>query len=158
VNLRIVALGHRMPAWVAAGYEEYAKRLPRGYAVELVELKPAPRAAGKPAAQLLAAEALRIRAACAGYALVALDERGEAWTTRQLALKLERFRDGAQDIAFVIGSADGLDDGVKRDATAVFALSALTLPHGLVRVMLAEQLYRAVSVLEGHPYHREALS
>jgi 23S rRNA (pseudouridine1915-N3)-methyltransferase len=155
VNLRLVALGHRMPAWVGAGYAEYVKRLPRGYAVELVELKPAPRASAKPVAQMLAAEALRVRAACAGYAVVALDERGEAWTTRQLAQKLQRFRDGARDVAFVIGSADGLDDGVKRDAAAVFALSALTLPHGLVRVVLAEQLYRAVSVLEGHPYHRE---
>ena len=104
---------------------------------------------------MLAAEALRIRAACAGHAVVALDERGEPWTTRQLAQKLQRFRDAAQDVAFVIGSADGLDDGVKRDAAAVFALSALTLPHGLARVVLAEQLYRAVSVLEGHPYHRD---
>ncbi len=147
-----------MPAWVSAGYAEYVKRLPRGYAVELVELKPAPRTATKPPAQILAAEALRIRAACAGYTVVALDERGEPWTTRQLALKLQRFRDKAQDVAFVIGSADGLDDGVKRDAAAVFALSALTLPHGLVRVVLAEQLYRAVSILEGHPYHRDALS
>jgi len=144
-----------MPAWVGAGYAEYVKRLPRAYAVELVELKPASRAGAKPVAQMLAAEALRVRAACAGYTVVALDEHGEAWTTRQLAQKLQRFRDAARDVAFVIGSADGLDDGVKRDASAVFALSALTLPHGLVRVVLAEQLYRAVSVLEGHPYHRE---
>ncbi len=147
-----------MPAWVSAGYAEYAKRMPRGYSVALVELKPAPRTAAKLPAQMLAAEALRIRAACAGYSVVAMDERGEAWTTRQFALKLQHFRDSARDVAFVIGSADGLDDGVKRDAAAMFALSALTLPHGLVRVVLAEQLYRAAGILEGHPYHRDALS
>jgi len=155
VKLRIVALGHRMPAWVATGYGEYAKRLPREYEVELVELKPASRDSGKSAAQLLAAEALRIRAACASCTVVALDERGSAWTTRELAQRLQGWRDSSRDVAFVIGSADGLDDAVKRDASAVLALSALTLPHGLARVILIEQLYRAASVLSGHPYHRD---
>jgi len=155
VKLRIVALGHRMPAWVAAGYGEYAKRMPREYELELVELKPAVRDAGKSAAQLLAAEALRIRAACANYTMVALDERGAAWTTRQLVRRLAGWRDSAQDLAFVIGSADGLDESVKRDAIAVFALSALTLPHGLARIILVEQLYRSASILSGHPYHRD---
>jgi 23S rRNA (pseudouridine1915-N3)-methyltransferase len=155
VKLRIVALGHRMPAWVAAGYGEYAKRMPREYELELVELKPAVRDAGKSAAQLLAAEALRIRAACANYTMVALDERGAAWTTRQLSQRLAGWRDSAQDLAFVIGSADGLDESVKRDAIAVFALSALTLPHGLARIILVEQLYRSASILSGHPYHRD---
>jgi 23S rRNA (pseudouridine1915-N3)-methyltransferase len=155
MKLRIVALGHRMPAWVATGYTEYAKRMPRDYEVELVELKPAARDAGKPAAQLLAAEAQRIRAACAGCAWVALDERGATWTTRELARRIQRWRDAAQDVAFVIGSADGLGEAIKRDAAATFALSALTLPHGLARVILAEQLYRAASILTGHPYHRD---
>jgi 23S rRNA (pseudouridine1915-N3)-methyltransferase len=155
VKLRIVALGHRMPAWVAAGYGEYARRMPRDYALELVELKPAARADGKSAGQLLAAEAPRIRSACAGCTVVALDERGSAWTTRQLAQRLAAWRDSAQDAAFVIGSADGLDESVKRDASAVFALSALTLPHGLARIILAEQLYRSASILGGHPYHRD---
>ncbi len=155
MKLRIVALGHRMSAWEASGYAEYAKRLPHDYSVELVLLKPASRDSGKPAAQLLVGEALRIRAACAGYTVVALDERGAAWTTRQLATRLKSWRERAQDVAFVIGSADGLDDAVKRDASAVFALSALTLPHGLVRIILIEQLYRAASVLAGHPYHRD---
>ena len=118
MKLRIVALGHRMPAWVAAGYGEYAKRMPREYELELVELKPAARDAGKAAAQLLAAEALRIRTACVNFTMVALDERGAAWTTRQLAQRLAGWRDSAQDVAFVIGSADGLDESVKRDAAA----------------------------------------
>ena len=158
MKLRIVAMGHRMPAWVATGYDEYAKRLPREYEVLLVELKPAPRDSGKSPTQLLAAEALRIRAACAGCTVVALDERGAAWTTRKLAQRLQSWRDAGQDVAFVIGSADGLDEAIKRDASANFALSALTLPHGLASVILAEQLYRAVSVLTGHPYHRDTLS
>ncbi len=144
-----------MPAWVTAAYGEYAQRLPRDYALELVELKPVTRDAGKPAAQRLAAEGVRIRTACKGMTVVALDERGAEWTTQQLARRLQGWRDHAQDVAFVIGSADGLDDAVKRDASALFALSALTLPHALVRVIVAEQLYRAVSVLAGHPYHRD---
>jgi 23S rRNA (pseudouridine1915-N3)-methyltransferase len=155
MNLRVVALGHRMPEWVAAGWADYARRLPREYALELVELKPEPRDRGKPVAQMLAAEAVRIAAACRGALVAALDERGQAWTTRTLADRLARWRDEARDVAFVIGSADGLADSVKRDAAAVVALSALTLPHGLVRVLLAEQLYRAASLLAGHPYHRE---
>ncbi|MEO8345201.1 MAG: 23S rRNA (pseudouridine(1915)-N(3))-methyltransferase RlmH [Betaproteobacteria bacterium] len=155
MKLRIVALGHRMPAWVGEGVAEYAKRLPREYAVEVVQLKPVARDSGKPAAQILAAEAPRIRTACAGYTVVvAMDERGAAWTTHQFATRLSGWRDSAQDVAFVIGSADGLDEALKREASAQFALSALTLPHGLVRVLLMEQIYRVVSVLAGHPYHR----
>jgi 23S rRNA (pseudouridine1915-N3)-methyltransferase len=129
--------------------------MPREFALELVPLKPEPRDRGKPVAQLLAAEALRIAAATRNARVVALDERGEPWTTRVLAENLTRWRDEARDVAFVIGSADGLAESVKRDASAIVALSALTLPHGLVRVVVAEQLYRAMSLLSGHPYHRE---
>jgi len=155
MKLRVVALGHRMPAWIAAGWTDYARRMPREFALELVELKPEPRDRGKPVPQMLAAEALRIRAACGGAQVVALDERGQPWTTRLLAETLSRWREEARDAAFVIGSADGLAEDVKHDAAAVVALSALTLPHGLVRVIVAEQLYRSVSLLSHHPYHRE---
>jgi len=155
VKLRIVALGHRMPSWVTEGYAAYAKRMPRELALELIELKPEPRDRGKPVRELLAAEATRIRAACGHAQVVALDERGAPWTSRDLAVRLTRWRDAAQEVAFVIGSADGLDAALKRDAHATLALSALTLPHGLVRVMLAEQLFRAASINAGHPYHRE---
>jgi 23S rRNA (pseudouridine1915-N3)-methyltransferase len=144
-----------MPAWVNAGFDDYAKRMPREFALDLVELKPEPRDRGKPVAQVLAAEAPRIRATCSGFRLVALDERGSAWTTMQLAAHLEHWRTEAVNAAFAIGSADGLDPALKRDADVVLALSSMTLPHGLVRVMLAEQLYRAVSINAGHPYHRE---
>ena len=155
MKLRLVAPGHRMPAWVTAGVDDYVRRLPRDFAFELVELKPEPRDRGRPVAQLLDAEAVRIAAACRGLAVVALDERGAAWTTRVLAERLARWRDDARDVAFVIGSADGLADSVKRDADAVVALSGLTLPHGLVRIVVAEQIYRAASLLAGHPYHRD---
>ena len=122
---------------------------------ELVELKPEARDRGKPIDRMLAAEAQRVRAACRDSRMIALDERGTAWTTRTLADTLSKWATEAQDVAFVVGSADGLDPAVKRDASAVVALSALTLPHALVRILLVEQLYRAGTLLAGHPYHRE---
>jgi 23S rRNA (pseudouridine1915-N3)-methyltransferase len=155
MKLRIVALGHRMPAWVAAGYDDYRRRLPRDFAFDLVELKPEPREKRRSVAQVLAAEASRIQAACAGYRAIALDERGAPWTTREFADRLRKWRDDAESVAFVIGSADGLAADVKARAMAVLAVSAMTLPHGLVRVLLVEQVYRAASLLAGHPYHRE---
>jgi 23S rRNA (pseudouridine1915-N3)-methyltransferase len=155
MRLRIVALGQRMPAWVTDAVADYAKRLPRETPFELVELKPVARDRGRTVAQMLADEARAIANACTGATVVALDERGTAWTTRELADRLARWREDGRDVAFVIGSADGLDASVKASASAVVALSAMTLPHGLVRVVLAEQLYRAASLLAGHPYHRE---
>ncbi len=155
MKIAIVALGHRMPDWVAAGYRDYASRLPRDWPLALVELKPEPRDRGRSVPQLLEAESRRLDAACAGSTVVALDERGAPWTTRELASKLERWRESTGALSFVIGSADGLDDGFKERAAARLSLSALTLPHALVRVVLAEQLYRAASLVAGHPYHRE---
>jgi 23S rRNA (pseudouridine1915-N3)-methyltransferase len=155
MKLRIVALGQRVPAWVVAGFDDYARRLPRELALELIELKPEPRHRGKTVSQTLAAEAKRIASATRGCLVVALDERGKAWSTPQLAEGLRVWRERAQPVAFVIGSADGLADAVKRDADVIMAVSALTLPHGLIRVVLAEQIYRAASLLAGHPYHRE---
>jgi 23S rRNA (pseudouridine1915-N3)-methyltransferase len=144
-----------MPAWVDAAFEDYARRVPREFALELVELKPEPRNRGKPASKILAAEAERIASATKGCVLVALDERGKAWTTSQFATRLRAWRERAASVAFVIGSADGLAESVKRDADVIMALSALTLPHGLTRIVLIEQIYRAASLLSGHPYHRE---
>ena len=154
MKLRVVALGHRMPAWVTAGWDDYARRMPREFVLELTALKPEPRD-GKPIERVLAAEATRIVAACKGAPMVALDERGRPWTTRELADRLASWRATTREVVFVIGSADGLASSVKHGAAARVALSALTLPHALVRVLLAEQLYRAASVLSGHPYHRE---
>jgi 23S rRNA (pseudouridine1915-N3)-methyltransferase len=155
MRLRIVALGHRMPSWVSEGVAHYAKRLPRELGFEIVELKPTPRDRGRSVAQMLADEARRVLSACDGSRIVALDERGSAFTTQALAAALTRWRNEAADLAFVIGSADGLDSSVKQRADTLLAVSAMTLPHALVRVMLVEQLYRAASLNAGHPYHRE---
>ncbi len=155
MKLRIVAFGQRMPAWVVAGFDDYARRLPREFALELIELKPGPRARGKTPAQILAAEGERIAAATRGSMVIALDERGEAWSTSQLAARLRVWSNSGRPVAFVLGSADGLAAPVKRNADVIMALSTLTLPHGLARVVLVEQIYRAASLLQGHPYHRE---
>ena len=155
MKLRIVALGRKLPAWVGAAYEDYARRLPREFALELVEITPEARDQGRDTARILSAEGKRIASATSGCRVVALDERGDAWTTMRLAREISRWRDDGRTVAFVIGSADGLSPAVKRGADAVVALSALTLPHGLARVLVAEQLYRASSILRGHPYHRQ---
>ena len=155
MKLRIVALGHRMPAWVVAGFDDYARRMPREFALELIELKPAPRGRGGSVDRILAAERERIATATRGSMVIALDEHGESWTTPEFAAKLRAWSRDGRPLSFVLGSADGLATAVKRDADVIMALSALTLPHGLARVVLAEQIYRAASLLQGHPYHRE---
>ncbi len=144
-----------MPGWIDEAFNEYAKRMPQGLKTELIEIRPEPRSGGKTPEQLMQAEAARIeRAVPRGAFRVALDERGAEMTTGELAQWLDaRMRDGL-DLAFLIGGADGLHRETKRAAQATLRLSALTLPHGLARVLLAEQLYRASSILENHPYHR----
>ena len=150
----VVAIGHRMPSWVDAGFAEYAGRMPADARVTLVALKPAPR--GGPIERVLAAETARIAAALPDRCVrVVLDERGSLITTKDLARRIARWRESGRDLAFIIGGADGLSGGVKASADLLWALSPLTLPHGLARVVLAEQLYRAVSILHNHPYHRE---
>jgi 23S rRNA (pseudouridine1915-N3)-methyltransferase len=158
MKFRIVAVGHKMPAWINAGFTEYAQRMPREARVELIEIKPAARAGGgdKSTQQWLAVEAERIRAALPARACkVVLDERGKALATADIARRIERWKQDGVDVAFIIGGADGTARGLQQEADLLLSLSPLTLPHGLCRVMLAEQLYRAVSLLAGHPYHRE---
>jgi len=156
VKLVIIAVGHRMPAWVTAGFEEYAKRMPREMPVLLKELKPAQRSGAADAGRWLQSEANRVNDAMpAGALRVVLDEHGRSFPTRRLAEHLERWRGEGRDVAFVIGGADGLAPAIKESGDLLWSLSPLTLPHGLVRVVLAEQLYRAASLLANHPYHRE---
>lgn len=156
MKLWVVAVSARPPAWVEAGWDDYARRMPREAPLQLVEVKPEPRTTGKSPAAMMAQEAARIRAALpARCHLVALDERGDAPTTRQLADRLAQWQTGGSDVALVIGGPDGLDPTIKAAADETLRLSSLTLPHALVRVILAEALYRAVSLLRGHPYHRE---
>jgi 23S rRNA (pseudouridine1915-N3)-methyltransferase len=151
----ICTVGHKMPPWVKTAFQEYAQRMPHEAAIELIEIKPEKRGSGKTAEKLRAAEGARIRAAIPPRCrIVAMDERGSQWTTAMLADSITRWMNNGGDTAFLIGGADGLDPGIKNSADEVFALSALTLPHAFVRILLAEQLYRAVSLIKGHPYHR----
>jgi len=154
MKLRIIAVGHKMPAWVEQGCTEYIKRMPREAQVELVELKPDKRAAGKGGEQVREAEGARILETAGRDLLIALDEHGKAVTTLQLAEKFKGWLAGGRDVSLVIGGADGLHLSVKARADWLWSLSPLTLPHGMVRVLLAEQLYRAWSVINNHPYHR----
>jgi len=155
MKLLVLAVGQRMSAWVTAAWEDYARRMPADYAVDLREIKPEPRTGGKTPTQLMQAEAERIRAALPpGAIVVALDEQGRDLSTAALAQQLQTWREQAQRVAFLIGGPDGLDATLKRTAHARIRLSSLTLPHPMVRVLLAEQLYRAWSIQAGHPYHR----
>lgn len=154
MKLKIIAVGHKMPDWVAEGCDEYLKRMPREASVHLVELKPDKRAAGKGGEQVREAEAQRILDAVGRDYLVALDEHGQAITTLKLAEKFKGWLSGGRDVSLVIGGADGLHQTVKNRADWTWSLTPLTLPHGMVRVLLAEQLYRAWSVINNHPYHR----
>ena len=160
MKLHVITVGHKPPHWVAAGFEDYARRMPRSARIELAEIKPAPRGRQTPSetsvARVLAEEKSRIFAAIpSGCVKIALDERGKQLSTAELARRLEGWMQGGRDVAFVIGSADGLDRDLKTGADLLLSLSALTLPHALVRVLLAEQLYRAVSLIRNHPYHRD---
>ena len=149
-----MAVGHHMPPWVNGGFAEYAGRMPREARIELIALKPAAR--GAPVQRMLDAEGKRILAALPSDCIrVALDERGTLLSTMDLARRLARWREAGRDVAFMMGGADGLAESLRKSAHLAWSLSPLTLPHGLARVVLAEQLYRAVSILHNHPYHRE---
>ncbi|MCR4297373.1 MAG: 23S rRNA (pseudouridine(1915)-N(3))-methyltransferase RlmH [Gallionella sp.] len=156
MKLIVVSVGHKMPGWITAGFNEYAKRMPREARIELLEIKPEPRSTGKTTAQIMEAEAQRVLAALPQNCLrIALDERGVQPTTKQLAAQMQDWMREGGDVAFIIGGADGMHESVKQAAQQMMALSSLTLPHAVVRVLLAEQLYRAHSLLHNHPYHRE---
>lgn len=156
MKLIIVSVGHKMPDWITVGYNEYVKRMPREAQIVLQEIKPEPRTTGKTTAQIMEAEAQRILSTLPQNCLrIALDERGPQPTTKQLAAQMQDWMREGCDVAFIIGGADGLHASVKQTARQMMALSALTLPHAFVRVLLAEQLYRAHSLMHNHPYHRE---
>lgn len=145
-----------MPGWVTTGFEEYTKRMPREARIELIEIKPEKRAGGKTTQQIMEAERDRLQAALPQQCMkVVLDERGKGMPTPQLASAMQDWMRGGRDVAFIIGGADGLHEDMRRGADLMMSLSAMVLPHGLVRVILAEQLYRAISIIHNHPYHRE---
>ena len=147
-----------MPAWIEAGFLEYAKRMPPECRLVLKEIKPIERSSGRNAETVMAQEKLRIEAVLpkGGY-VVALDEHGVDLTTMQLSQHLTQWQQRGRDVTFVIGGADGLDAEFKKQADMQIRVSSLTLPHGMVRILLAEQLYRAWSITKNHPYHRASL-
>ena len=155
MQLVIAAVGHKMPAWIETGFGEYAKRMPPDCRLVLKEIKPVDRSGSRSADTVMAMEKSRIEAAIPkGARLIALDERGRDLSTVQLSQMLVQWQQGGTDVTFVIGGADGLDAQFKQQADMLLRISSLTLPHGMVRVLLAEQLYRAWSITQNHPYHR----
>jgi len=156
MKLLVVAVGQRQPGWADAAWADFAKRFPPEMRLELKALKAEPRQGGKTVAQCMAAEAARFEAALPrGVRRIVLDERGNRLTTVQLAERVRAWRDEGRDAALLIGGPDGLDPALKATADETLRLSDLTLPHAFARVLLAEALYRAWTLGEGHPYHRE---
>ena len=155
MKLFLVAVGQRQPAWADTAYEDFAKRFPPEMRLELKAVKAETRGS-KTAAQLMAAEATRLEAALPkGVRRIVLDERGDRVTTVQLASRMEGWQRDGRDAAILIGGPDGLDPALKQTADETLRLSDLTLPHAFVRVLVAEALYRAWTVMVNHPYHRE---
>ncbi len=155
MHVRLIAVGERMPRWVAEGFAEYARRLAHELPLELVELKPGLRGKGRDPARAVADEGRALVAALPREAhVVVLDGRGVAWSSAQLAAQVAKWRAGGQDLALLVGGPDGHAREVLERADERWSLGPLTLPHMLVRLVVIEQLYRAVTILNGHPYHR----
>jgi len=155
MRIHLIAVGTRMPAWVSAGYTEYTRRLPRECSLQLVEIPVSKRRKSLPAARAMQEEGQLMLAAIPTDCLViALDVAGKSWSTRMLAQRLQDWLAGGRDVALLVGGPDGLASDCLARADLSWSLSALTYPHALVRIVVAEQLYRAWSINTGHPYHR----
>ena len=155
MRARLIAIGERMPAWVAEGFAEYRKRLSHDLPLELVELKPGARGKGRDDVRAMQDEGAAILAALPrDIHVVALDGRGKSWSSEELAEQLAKWRMSGRDLAFLIGGPDGHSQDILARADQKWSLGPLTLPHMLVRLVLVEQLYRATTLLAGHPYHR----
>lgn len=155
MRIHLLAVGTRMPAWVEAGYAEYARRMPPECALQLHEIPAGRRAKGADLERILRREGEQQLAAVPRGALIgALEVEGKAWSTPQLAERLGEWMQGGRDLALLVGGPEGLAPDCRRRAELRWSLSPLTLPHPLVRVLVAEQLYRAWTLLSGHPYHR----
>jgi 23S rRNA (pseudouridine1915-N3)-methyltransferase len=155
MRVRLIAVGERMPGWVAEGFAEYRKRLSHELPLELIELKPGARGKGRDDARAILDEGVAMLAAIPRDThVIALDGRGKSWSSEELAAQLGQWRMAGRDLAFLIGGPDGHAPDVLARAEQRWSLGPLTLPHMLVRLVLAEQLYRATTIAAGHPYHR----
>ena len=153
MKIRMLCVGTRVPAWVTEGYSSFAKRLPRDQALILEEVSATRR--HDDVKRCIAEEGERLLSRVArDDRVIALDEHGAAWSSAALAERLESWRRDGRDVVLLVGGADGLSSGCRDRAEVVWSLSAATLPHALVRVLVAEQIYRAWTLLTGHPYHR----
>ena len=155
MKAKLIAVGERAPSWVAQGFAEYRKRLSHWLPLDLVEVEPGLRGKGRDAARAMADEGARVLSAVPkGALVVALDGRGRAWSSAELAQRLQHWRNGGRDLALLIGGPEGHAADVLDAAGERWSLGPLTLPHMLVRLVVAEQLYRAAALLANHPYHR----
>jgi 23S rRNA (pseudouridine1915-N3)-methyltransferase len=155
MQINLISVGNRMPGWVQQGYDEYAKRLPRECELALKEIAPGKRGKNSDVARIVKDEGERMIAAVPqGAHIVTLDMPGKPWTTPELAQAMQRWLEGGQHIALLAGGPEGLAESAKQQARESWSLSKLTFPHPLVRIIVAEQLYRAWSILHNHPYHR----
>lgn len=156
MKIHLLAIGQRLPSWVEDGYQTYARRLPRECSLILRELPAAKRNKSSKSEVLCEQEAAVIEQAIPkGAWVVALDEGGQSWSSKKLSQQLDRWMQGGRDVALLVGGPDGLSPELLQKADQRWSLSPLTLPHGMVRVFVAEQIYRAWSLIIGHPYHRE---
>ena len=155
MQIQLISVGYRMPAWVKSGYEEYAKRLPKECELLLKEITPGQRGKNCDLARIIKEEGERVTAAIPANAyIVALELTGKSMSTPELAFSLSRWQELGKVIVLLVGGPDGLADSVKSKSVELWSLSRLTFPHPLVRIIVAEQLYRAWSLLHNHPYHR----
>jgi 23S rRNA (pseudouridine1915-N3)-methyltransferase len=156
MQINLISVGNRMPGWVQQGYNEYAKRLPREFELVLKEIAPGKRTKNSDVARIVKDEGERMIAAIPQGSphIVTLDIPGKPWTTAELAQVMQRWLESGQHIALLVGGPEGLADSAKQLARESWSLSKLTFPHPLVRIIVAEQLYRAWSILHNHPYHR----
>ncbi len=156
MKLNIIAVGQKMPKWVNDAFSEYQKRMPREMSIQLHEVAVAARKNNKHIEKLQAAEWQKQQQHLPAQGIiVALDEKGKQWTSQEWAAQLERWMLETNNVSFLLGGPDGLAKDAKQASHQFISLGKMTMPHGLARVVLVEQLYRAFSVYKGHPYHRE---
>ena len=155
MQINLISVGNKMPGWVKQGYDEYAKRMPRECELALREIVPGKRGKNFDVARAVQGEGERVIAAIPKDThVVTLDIQGKPWSTSELSQTLQRWMEGGRHIALLVGGPEGLADSVRQLADESWSLSRMTLPHPLVRIVVAEQIYRAWSILHNHPYHR----